>query len=41
MLAHHPGFWIDELGCTGEENNLEECKKNEWGDHKLEGVKEY
>ena len=26
-------IWIDELTCLGIENNIDECQKNNWGQH--------
>ena len=25
--------WLDEVGCTGNELSLEQCPKNDWGEH--------
>lgn len=25
--------WIDELTCVGYEGNIDECQKNNWGNH--------
>jgi len=26
-------IWMDELGCNGTEASLEDCARNDWGEH--------
>lgn len=26
-------IWLDEVNCLGNEMSIDQCKKNEWGEH--------